>query len=80
MSWESGKGHLNIVHLCDWFPGFDGLDREIFLVLERCDFGLDDLIRGVRDCRSTYERRHQNMLDNASAQLHGSAASKNILN
>ena len=54
---------MNIVHLCDWFPGFDGLDREIFLVLERCDFGLDDLIRGVRDCRSTYERRHQNMLD-----------------
>ncbi|CAD7946076.1 unnamed protein product [Amoebophrya sp. A25] len=55
-TWEESGAHPYIVHVRDWFAGVDGPDREIFLVMDRCDFGLDDLIRGVREARVGYER------------------------
>mmetsp|Transcript_8479 Transcript_8479/g.20417 ORF Transcript_8479/g.20417 Transcript_8479/m.20417 type:complete len:1571 (+) Transcript_8479:78-4790(+) len=54
--WESAPPHPYIVQTMDFFAGFDGIDRELFLVSERCLFGLDDLIRGVRESRVQYER------------------------
>jgi len=49
-------GHPNIVRTLDWFPGLDGIDREIYLIMERCDFGLDDFIHAVREARISYEK------------------------
>ena len=54
--WENGRPHPYIVHLVDWFGGVDGVEREIFIVMQRCDCGLDDLLCGVRECRSLYEK------------------------
>jgi len=54
---QKNGAHENVIKYLDWFPGADGVDREIFLVMERCDFGLDDIIRPVRDTRALYERR-----------------------
>lgn len=54
--WEKGRPHPYIVHIIDWFPGLGGLEREIFLAMQRCDCGLDDLLCGVRERRALYER------------------------
>lgn len=54
---ESGHldsvGHPNIVAYLDWF----GSDRELFLVMERCDFALSDMLYTIGSMRSQYERR-----------------------
>ena len=55
--WEDRRPHPHLVHAVDWFPGLTGVDREIFIVMQRCDFGLDDLIRSVYDLRRSYLQR-----------------------
>eukprot|EP00397_Hematodinium_sp_SG-2012_P031009 GEMP01032883.1.p1 GENE.GEMP01032883.1~~GEMP01032883.1.p1 ORF type:complete len:486 (+),score=72.08 GEMP01032883.1:400-1857(+) len=59
--------HENVIRYLDWFPGIDGLDREIYLVMERCDFGLDDFIRAVRETRSIDERKRKQFKGSTSS-------------
>eukprot|EP00913_Durusdinium_trenchii_P000798 g745.t1 len=38
------QGHPNLVAYLDWFAGPNGLDREVYLVMEFCPFSLADMI------------------------------------
>lgn len=51
------RGHPNIVSYLDWF----GTEKELFLVMDRCDFALSDVIYTVGAMRSQYERRFAEM-------------------
>jgi len=42
-------GHEHLVRLLDFFGGSDGLDNVVFLVMQMCAFGLDDLIAAVQE-------------------------------
>lgn len=48
-------GHPNIVAYLSWFGGTGGVDREVWLVMELCDFSLSDLIFMVNNVRTQYE-------------------------
>lgn len=54
---ESSLGHPNIVNYLDWFAGSGGLDREVWIVMERCEFALSNMVQAVGQVRSQYERR-----------------------
>lgn len=54
---EGAGGHPSIVEYIGWCAGPGGIDREIYLVMDRCDFDLADLVRGVREARAAHDRR-----------------------
>jgi len=60
-------GHPHIVGYVDWFAGSSGLDREIYIAMERCDFSLNDMIFTVATYRSTYERRYADLKKSTAA-------------
>jgi len=72
-------GHENIIQYLDWLPGLDGVDREIFLIMERCDFGLDDLIRPLKETRAIYERRAKSSKDAVTSPSVHRFAEKEIM-
>ena len=49
----------HLVQFFDWYPGAGGVEREVHMVLERCEFQLDEMIRTVQDARCTYERQRR---------------------
>ncbi|CAD7947888.1 unnamed protein product [Amoebophrya sp. A120] len=54
--WEAARPRCkNLIQLLDWFPGKDGIDREIFLVMQRGDLGLEKMINFVTKKRTDYE-------------------------
>eukprot|EP00392_Amoebophrya_sp_AT5.2_P006488 g6500.t1 len=82
--WESAPPHPYIVQTMDFFAGFDGIDRELFLVSERCLFGLDDLIRGSRFSEIEIRKVFLQMLEalaflNKLGFLHRDVKAENIL-
>ncbi|CAJ1454206.1 unnamed protein product, partial [Effrenium voratum] len=50
------QGHPNLVAYLDWFAGPNGLDREVYLVMEFCPFGLADMIFVAGNLRGEYEK------------------------
>lgn len=49
-------GHPCIVHYFDWFAGPAGLDREVCIVMELCNFGIGELVHTGKVMRSEYEK------------------------
>lgn len=56
---EDVTGLRYLVSFHDWYPGVGGVDREVHMVLERCEFQLDEMLRTVQDARATYERQRR---------------------
>ncbi|CAK9102927.1 unnamed protein product [Durusdinium trenchii] len=50
------QGHPNLVAYLDWFAGPNGLDREVYLVMEFCPFSLADMIFVAGNLRGDYEK------------------------
>lgn len=59
---SNAAGHPNIVGYLDWFAGPLGSDREVWLVMEKCDFALNDVLYTALQARSLYERRFAEMV------------------
>lgn len=49
-------GHPCIVGYLDWFAGPAGLDREVYIVMELCNFGIGELVHTGKIMRSEYEK------------------------
>mmetsp|Transcript_142091 Transcript_142091/g.250575 ORF Transcript_142091/g.250575 Transcript_142091/m.250575 type:complete len:712 (+) Transcript_142091:148-2283(+) len=49
-------GHPCIVGYLDWFAGPAGLDREVCIVMELCNFGIGELVHTGKVMRSEYEK------------------------
>jgi len=49
-------GHPCIVAYLDWFGGPAGVDREVYIVMELCNFGIGDLIHTGNVMRIEYEK------------------------
>lgn len=54
----SSPGHPNIVEYVDWFAGPHGIDREVYIAMERCDFALNDMVATANQMRSQCERSY----------------------
>jgi len=55
--WDKGSiGHPCIVGYLDWFAGPSGIDREVYIVMELCNFGIGDLIHTGNVMRIEYEK------------------------
>jgi len=52
----ASEGHPNFVAYLDWFAGPNGLDREVYLVMEFCPFSLADMIFVAGNLRGEYEK------------------------
>merc|ERR1719359_1651548 len=52
-------GRRHLLGFYDWYPGVGGVEREVHMVLERCEFQLDEMLRTVQDARATYERQRR---------------------
>lgn len=69
----------HMVEFKDWFPGQGGADREIHMVLERCEFQLDELLRTVQDCRASYERLRRQLGQRHNPYVHRVAEGEIVL-
>eukprot|EP00929_Paragymnodinium_shiwhaense_P042414 TRINITY_DN21958_c1_g3_i3.p1 TRINITY_DN21958_c1_g3~~TRINITY_DN21958_c1_g3_i3.p1 ORF type:complete len:712 (-),score=179.51 TRINITY_DN21958_c1_g3_i3:97-2232(-) len=58
---EAAPGHPRLASYLDWFAGPSGLDREVCLVMEKCDFAVNDILYTVGQARVTYEKRFAEM-------------------
>lgn len=52
----ASEGHPNLVAYLDWFAGPNGLDREVYLVMEFCPLSLADMIFVAGNLRGDYEK------------------------
>lgn len=70
-------GHPCIVGYLDWFAGPGGLDREVFIVMELCNFGIGDLIHTGNVMRTEYEKmvKSRTPLEQLKAVSKGKAVS-----
>jgi len=66
-------GHPCLVESLDWFAGLAGLEREVCLVMELCNFGLSDLIHTGLELRTEYDRMLR-----AASQQNGHAAKNKL--
>ncbi|CAD7951438.1 unnamed protein product [Amoebophrya sp. A25] len=53
--WELSRPQRNLVHVMDWFPGPEGLSRDVYIVMQKCDVCLDRMIHFVTKQRNAYE-------------------------
>jgi len=49
-------GHPCIVGYLDWFAGPGGMDREVYIVMELCNFSVADLVHTGNVMRTEYEK------------------------
>eukprot|EP00928_Gymnodinium_smaydae_P053726 TRINITY_DN37652_c0_g1_i1.p1 TRINITY_DN37652_c0_g1~~TRINITY_DN37652_c0_g1_i1.p1 ORF type:complete len:660 (+),score=147.61 TRINITY_DN37652_c0_g1_i1:50-1981(+) len=59
---SNALGHPNMVGYLDWFYGPAGPDREVFLVMQRCEFALSDIVQLALQARAQYERKCSELL------------------
>lgn len=54
---DGGADHLAKFHC--WYPGIGGIEREVHMVLEICEFSLDEFLRTAEEVRACYERHRR---------------------
>lgn len=76
----SSLGHPCIVGYLDWFAGPGGVDREVCIAMELCNFGIGDLIHTGNVMRVEYEKMAKSKmpLHHLQAGIKGKPAASGI--